>query len=121
MAPPTPPAEPRRLRQLRRRLIYQALNPRCCPCPARASPLNCSRQRALTALTGAPCAWRRLRPPAGLWPGAGVGLLPAELGHLRGLLSELGASPASRGRVQGARPAAAPAANPWDVAGPAPN
>jgi phage terminase small subunit len=48
-------------------------------------------------------------------------LLPAELGHLRALLSELGASPASRGKVQGARPAAAPAASPWDVPGPARN
>ena len=45
----------------------------------------------------------------------GEGLTSAELGHLRALLSELGASPASRGRVQAAPPAAAPAANPWDV------
>jgi len=45
------------------------------------------------------------------------GLLPVETGHLRALLAELGASPASRGRVQGARPAAAPAASPWDLPG----
>jgi hypothetical protein len=51
----------------------------------------------------------------------GTGLLPAELGHLRALLSELGASPASRGRVQTARPAEAPAANPWDAPGQARN
>ncbi len=47
------------------------------------------------------------------------GLTGAELGHLRGFLSELGASPASRGRVLPAGPAeASPAANPWDVAPP---
>ena len=47
------------------------------------------------------------------------GLSGAELGHLRGFLSELGASPASRGRVLPAGPAAEPAGgNPWDVAPP---
>jgi hypothetical protein len=40
------------------------------------------------------------------------GLSSAELGHLRGFLSQLGASPAARGRV---RLAEAPAGNPWDV------
>ncbi len=50
------------------------------------------------------------------------GLSGAELGHLRGFLSELGASPASRGRVLPAGPAeASPAANPWDVPAPARN
>jgi hypothetical protein len=49
------------------------------------------------------------------------GLLLAETGHLRALLAELGATLASRGRVQGARSAAAPAASPWDVPGPARN
>ncbi len=50
------------------------------------------------------------------------GLTGAELGHLRGFLSELGASPASRGRVLPAGPAeASPAANPWDVPAPARN
>ena len=43
------------------------------------------------------------------------GLLAAELGHLRACLTELGASPASRSRVQAVGPAAAPAASPWDV------
>jgi hypothetical protein len=47
------------------------------------------------------------------------GLTGAELGHLRGFLSELGASPASRGRVLPAGPAeASPAGNPWNVAAP---
>jgi hypothetical protein len=49
------------------------------------------------------------------------GLTAAETGHLRACLSELGASPASRGRVQGARPAEAPTASPWDVPGVARN
>jgi hypothetical protein len=43
------------------------------------------------------------------------GLTGAELGHLRGFLTELGASPASLGRVLPARAAEAPAGNPWDV------
>jgi hypothetical protein len=46
------------------------------------------------------------------------GLSGAELGHLRGFLSEMGASPASRGRVLPSAPAEAPAGNPWDVAPP---
>ena len=47
------------------------------------------------------------------------GLTAAELGHLRGFLSELGASPASRGRVLPAGPTAEPAGgNPWDVTPP---
>ena len=47
------------------------------------------------------------------------GLSGAELGQLRGFLSELGATPASRGRVLPAGPGAEPAAgNPWDVAAP---
>jgi len=49
------------------------------------------------------------------------GLTAAEMGHLRAILSELAATPASRGRVQGARPAEAPAANPWDVPAPVRN
>ena len=44
------------------------------------------------------------------------GLLAAELGHLRALLGEMGATPASRSRVLPAGAAEAPAAgNPWDV------
>jgi hypothetical protein len=47
------------------------------------------------------------------------GLLGAELGHLRALLGEFGASPASRSRVLPAGPAAEPAGgNPWDVPAP---
>ncbi len=47
------------------------------------------------------------------------GLSGAELGQLRGFLSELGATPASRGRVLPAGPAAEPAGgNPWDVPAP---
>ena len=47
------------------------------------------------------------------------GLSGAELGQLRGFLSELGASPASRGRVLPAGPGAEPVGgNPWDVAAP---
>ena len=47
------------------------------------------------------------------------GLPPAYLGHLRALLGELGATPASRGRVLPAGPGAEPAGgNPWDVAPP---
>ncbi len=50
------------------------------------------------------------------------GLTGAELGHLRALLGELGATPASRSRVLPAGPGAeAPAGgNPWDVAAPRP-
>ncbi len=48
------------------------------------------------------------------------GLTGAELGHLRALLGEMGATPASRSRVLPARGAEAPApGNPWDVAPPA--
>jgi hypothetical protein len=44
------------------------------------------------------------------------GLRPAELGHLRALLGEFGASPASRSRVLPVGAAEAPAGgNPWDV------
>ena len=44
------------------------------------------------------------------------GLSGAELGQLRGFLSEMGATPASRGKVLPAAPAEAlPAGNPWDV------
>lgn len=44
------------------------------------------------------------------------GLTGAELGHLRGLLGECGATPASRSRVLPAGAAEAPAVgNPWDV------
>ena len=47
------------------------------------------------------------------------GLSGAELGHLRGFLSEMGASPASRSKVLPAGPGAEPAGgNPWDVAAP---
>ncbi len=47
------------------------------------------------------------------------GLSGAELGQLRGFPSELGATPASRGRVLPAGPAAEPAGgNPWDVPAP---
>ncbi len=46
------------------------------------------------------------------------GLSGAELGQLRGFLSELGATPASRSKVLPAGPAEAPAGNPWDVAPP---
>jgi phage terminase small subunit len=47
------------------------------------------------------------------------GLSGAELGHLRAFLSELGATPASRGQVLPAGAAAEPAGgNPWDVAAP---
>ena len=46
------------------------------------------------------------------------GLSGAKTGHLRGFLGEMGASPASRGRVQPTGAAEAPAANPWDVAPP---
>jgi hypothetical protein len=45
------------------------------------------------------------------------GLTGAELGHLRALLNECGATPASRSRVLPAGAAEAPpAGNPWDVA-----
>ncbi len=44
------------------------------------------------------------------------GLTGAELGHLRGFLTELGAAPASRGRVQAVGAAEPAAGNPWDVA-----
>ncbi len=44
------------------------------------------------------------------------GLSGAELGQLRGFLSEMGASPASRSKVLPAGPGAEPAGgNPWDV------
>ena len=44
------------------------------------------------------------------------GLTSAELGHLRGFLREIGASPASRGRVRPVGTAEAPeSGNPWDV------
>jgi hypothetical protein len=46
------------------------------------------------------------------------GLTGAELGLLRGFLTELGATPASCGRVLATVPAEAPAGNPWDVAAP---
>ncbi len=46
------------------------------------------------------------------------GLTGAEWGHLRGFLSELGATPASRSRVLPAGSAEALAANPWDVPAP---
>ncbi len=47
------------------------------------------------------------------------GLSVGELRHLRAFLAELGATPASRGRVLPAGPAeASPAGNPWDVAPP---
>ena len=46
------------------------------------------------------------------------GLTDAELGHLRGFLSELGATPASRSRVLPAESAEAFAVNPWDVPAP---
>ena len=43
-------------------------------------------------------------------------LANAELGHLRGFLAELGATPASRGRVRPAGAGEASASgNPWDV------
>jgi len=47
------------------------------------------------------------------------GLTGGELGHLRGFLREMGASPASRGRVRPVGAAEAPAGNPWDVPPPA--
>jgi hypothetical protein len=47
------------------------------------------------------------------------GLTGAELGHLRALLGEFGASPASRSRVVPAGPAEPAGGNPWDVAPPA--
>src|SRR5215207_2714069 len=44
------------------------------------------------------------------------GLTNAELGHLRGFLREIGATPASRGRVRPVGTTEAPASgNPWDV------
>jgi hypothetical protein len=43
------------------------------------------------------------------------GLASAETGHLRALLAELATTPASRGRVQGARLAETFVALPWDV------
>jgi len=46
-------------------------------------------------------------------------LLPAEMGHLRGFLTELGATPASRSKVQAPGAEDRPPANPWDVAAPA--
>jgi hypothetical protein len=46
------------------------------------------------------------------------GLTNGELGALRRFLTELGATPVSRGRVVPVGPAAAPSANPWDVAPP---
>ncbi len=47
------------------------------------------------------------------------GLSGAELGQLRGFLSEMGASPASRGRVLPVEGGAeAPTGNPWDVPAP---
>ncbi len=54
-------------------------------------------------------------------PAGGGGLTSAETGHLRGFLSELGASPASRGQVQAPGPAEPVPANPWDVPAPARN
>lgn len=47
------------------------------------------------------------------------GLSPPEHGHLRGYLTELGATPASRSKVQAPPPQDERPANPWDVAAPA--
>lgn len=47
------------------------------------------------------------------------GLSPPELGHLRGYLTELGATPASRSKISAAPGEDKPPANPWDVAPPA--
>jgi hypothetical protein len=41
------------------------------------------------------------------------GLTGGELGHLRGFLTQMGGTPASRGRVRAVGTAAA--GNPWDV------
>ena len=49
------------------------------------------------------------------------GLTTAETGHLRACLSELRASPASRGWAQPTGSAAAPVSSPWDVPGQARN
>ena len=43
----------------------------------------------------------------------------SELGHLRGFLTELGATPASRSKIIGAPADNRPPANPWDVPAPA--